>query len=69
MGVQIESREILDQKPLLTLREAARYTGVGINRLRTMSNEPGCDYVLFIGNKRMFKRELLMQFLAQAYSI
>ena len=69
MSVQIESREILDQKPLLTLREAARYTGVGINRLRTMSNEPGCDYVLFIGNKRMFKRELLMQFLAQAYSI
>jgi hypothetical protein len=69
MSVQIESREVLDQKPLLTLREAAQYTGVGINRLRTMSNEPGCDYVLFIGSKRMFKRELLMQFLTQAYSI
>ncbi len=69
MSVQIESREVLDQKPLLTLREAAQYTGVGINRLRTMSNEPGCDYVLFIGNKRMFKRELLMQFLSRAYSI
>jgi hypothetical protein len=69
MSVQIESREALDQKPLLTLREAAQYTGVGINRLRTMSNEPGCDYVLFIGSKRMFKRELLMQFLTQAYSI
>lgn len=69
MSVQIESREVLDQKPLLTLREAAQYTGVGINRLRTMSNEPGCDYVLFIGNKRMFKRDLLMRFLTQAYSI
>ena len=69
MSLQIESREALDQKPLLTLREAAKYTGVGINRLRTMSNEPGCDYVLFIGNKRMFKRDLLMRFLTQAYSI
>ena len=69
MSVQIESREVLDQKPLLTLREATQYTGVGINRLRTMSNEPGCDYVLFIGNKRMFKRDLLMRFLTQAYSI
>lgn len=69
MSLQIESREALDQKPLLTLREAAQYTGVGINRLRTMSNEPGCDYVLFIGNKRMFKRDLLMRFLTQAYSI
>ena len=69
MSLQIESREALDQKPLLTLREAAKYSGVGINRLRTMSNEPGCDYVLFIGNKRMFKRDLLMRFLTQAYSI
>ena len=28
MSVQIDSREILDQKPLLTLREAAVYTGI-----------------------------------------
>ena len=67
MSVQIESREILDQKPLLTLREAAVYTG--INRLRQMSNEPNCDYVLFVGNKRMLKRQALMKFLERVYSI
>ena len=69
MSVQIESREILDQKPLLTLREAAVYTGSGINRLRRMSNEPNCDYVLYVGNKRMLKRQALLKFLERVYSI
>lgn len=69
MSVQIDSREILDQKPLLTLREAAVYTGIGINRLRRMSNEPNCDYVLFVGSKRMFKHQALLQFLERVYSI
>ena len=29
----------LDAKPLLTLKEASIYTGIGINKLREMSNE------------------------------
>lgn len=57
------------EKPLLTLREASAYTGIGINRLREMSNEPNCNYVLFVGRKRMFKRELLVQHLNDAYSV
>lgn len=59
----------LDQKPLLTLKEASRYTGIGINKLREMSNERNCDYVLFVGRKRMFKREALLKFLEESYSV
>ena len=59
----------LDAKPLLTLKEASIYTGIGINKLREMSNENSCDYVLFVGRKRMFKREALLQFLKEAYSV
>ena len=59
-----ETREVksipLDAKPLLTLKEASIYTGIGINKLREMSNENSCDYVLFVGRKRMFKREALL---------
>ena len=69
MSKKIESREILAEKPLLTLREAAAYTGIGVNRLRDMSNEPNCDYVLFLGTKRMLKRTALLAFLEQAYTI
>ena len=39
----------LELKPLLTLKEASVYTGIGINKLRDMSNEKNCDYVLFVG--------------------
>lgn len=59
----------LDQKPLLTLKEAAEYTGIGINKLRELSNERNCNYVLFVGRKRMFKREALVKFLEELYSV
>ena len=52
----------LDAKPLLTLKEASIYTGIGINKLREMSNENSCEHVLFVGQKRMFKREALFSF-------
>ena len=59
----------LELKPLLTLKEASRYTGIGINKLRDMSNERNCDYVLFVGRKRMLKREALLKFIDEAYSV
>lgn len=46
-------------KSNLTLEEAAAYSGIGINKLQEISNEPGCKFVFFIGTKRMFKRRLL----------
>lgn len=59
----------LDTKPLLTLKEASQYTGIGINKLREMSNEKNCNYVLFVGRKRMFKRVALLRFLEQSHSV
>ena len=59
----------LEAKPLLTLKEASLYTGIGINKLRDMSNERNCNNVLFVGQKRMFKRVALLKFLEEAYSV
>ena len=66
---KVNSNIPLDQKALLTLKEASVYTGIGINKLRDMSNERNCDYVLFVGRKRMFRREALLRFLEQSYSV
>ena len=57
------------EKPFLTLKEAAVYTGLGINKLRELSNENNCDFVLFVGTKRLLKRERLLEFLNSVYSI
>jgi len=50
-------------------RKFKAYTGIGINKLREMSNERDCNYVFFVGNKRMFKREALLRFIEEAYSV
>lgn len=57
------------QKRLLTLEEAAEYTGIGINKLRDISNDEHCDFVLWNGARRMLKRTKLEAYLDTAYSI
>lgn len=40
----------------LTLKEAAEYSNIGINRLTMMFSEPDCSFALFVGNKKLIKR-------------
>ena len=47
------------EKSNLTLEEAAAYSGVGINKLREISDDESCDFVLWIGTKRLLKRKRL----------
>lgn len=58
-----------ENKYLLTLSEASKYTGVGINKLRELSNQENCDFVLWNGSRRLLKREKLENYLENAFSI
>ena len=57
------------EKANLSMEEAAAYFGIGINKLREMTNEDNCPYVLWNGSKRMIKRRAFQKFLEAAYSI
>lgn len=57
------------ERVTITLEEAAAYTGIGVCKLREMSNEPGCDYVLWVGGRRLFKRRKLDEFLERSFSV
>ena len=57
------------EKSNLSLEEAAAYSGIGINKLRDLTNEKDCGFVLWVGNKRLIKRRLFDQFIEQMYSI
>ena len=59
----------ISEKPTLSLLEAAAYTGIGIQRLIRMSDTRDCEFVLFVGRKRMFKRKKLEEYLESLYSI
>lgn len=57
------------EKTHLTLEEAAAYTGIGINKLRQLTNDRHCPFVLFVGTKRLIKRKKIDEYLENSYSI
>ena len=57
------------EKSNLTLEEAAAYSGIGINKLRTLSDEEDCNFVLWVGSKRLIKRRAFDRFIESAFSI
>lgn len=57
------------EKVALTIEEAAAYSGIGQNKIREISNDDKCTFVLWVGSKRMIKRKPFEKYLEQAYSI
>lgn len=57
------------EKSNLTLEEAALYSGIGVNKLRDISNDERCPFVLWNGTKRLLKRKKLDEYLEKSYSI
>ena len=57
------------EKSNLTLEEAAAYSGIGIHKLRELSDKEDCEFVLWIGTKRLLKRRKLDEYIERSYSI
>jgi hypothetical protein len=57
------------EKSNLTLEEAAAYSGIGINKLREISNDERCPFVLWVGSKRLTKRKDFDRYIEQTYSL
>ncbi len=49
----------------LTIREAAEYSNIGINRIDNMLRTPGCTFVLFVGTKKLIKRKEFEAFISK----
>lgn len=59
----------LEQRILLTIPEAAKYTGIGVNRLRRLANKRNSKLIVWVGARKMFKRKQLDEYLENASSI
>lgn len=57
------------EKSNLTLEEASAYFNIGINKLRQLSDDENCSFVLWCGSKRLIKRMKLEEYLSKMYSI
>ena len=56
-------------KYALTLEEAAAYYNIGVSKLRELTNDDRCKFVLWVGNKRLIKKDLFNQYLNEMYSV
>lgn len=56
-------------KVTLTIREAAEYSNIGINKIDSMLRQPLCPFVLYIGTRRLVKRKAFEEFLCNKVAI
>ena len=57
------------QKANLTLEEAAAYFGIGVKKLRELTDTDTCAFVLWVGGKRLIKRKQMELYLEKTFSI
>ena len=53
----------IDRKMLLSIREAAEYSNVGINKIDELLKQPNCPFVLYVGTKKLVKRKAFEVFI------
>lgn len=56
-------------KLALTIREAAEYSNIGINKIDWLLRQPNCPFVLFIGTKKLVKRREFEEYISRSLTI
>ena len=53
----------IERKMLLSIREAAEYSNIGINKIDELLKQPNCPFVLYVGTKKLVKRKAFEEFI------
>lgn len=53
------------QKVTLTIKGAAEYSNIGINRIESMLKKPNCPFVLFVGTRKLVKRREFEEYIRE----
>ena len=59
----------IPQKMTLTIKEAAEYSNIGINKIDSMLRAPNCPFVLFVGTKKLVKRKEFEEYISKRITI
>lgn len=57
------------QKLLLTSREAAEYSNLGINHIARLTNDPYCTFVIYNGRRKLIKRKEFEEFISKSREV
>jgi len=53
----------------LTIKEAAEYSNIGINKIDSMLKQPNCPFVLYVGTRKLVKRRELEEYIQRELSM
>lgn len=67
--VLLNAEEPIWERKWLTIEEAAAYSGIGRTKLRELSNQAGCPFAIWIGNKIHIVRERLDKYIDKQFRI
>lgn len=51
-------------KMVLTIKEAAEYSNIGINKIDAMLKQPNCPFVLYVGTRKLVKRKEFEEYIS-----
>lgn len=58
------------EKLNITVEEAAKYSNIGIHKIRELMNEKECDFILYVGcGKKLIKREKFEKYILSRSAI
>ena len=69
MNISTDEKVPIHLKVTLTIREAAEYSNIGINKIDQMLRLPNCPFVLYVGTKRLVKRKEFETYLSRIQAI
>ena len=66
---EVQGQVPIYQKVTLTIKEAAEYSNIGINRIESLLRAPRCPFVLYVGKKKLVKRKEIEKFISENIEI
>ena len=66
---ELNEKVPIHQKIALTIKEAAQYSNIGINKIDQMLRSPNCPFVLYVGTKKLVKRKEFEEFIRSQIEI
>ena len=57
------------EKMTLTIKEAAEYSNIGINKIDSMLRMPNCPFALYVGTKKLVKRKEFERYISTKLAI
>ena len=68
-NISSSERKSIEKVPIhlkmtLTIKEAAEYSNIGINKIDSMLKQPNCPFVLYVGTRKLVKRKEFEEYIS-----